>query len=179
LVDNRGGSHTDVISQICEMKLQYEIIHKNEIDDSHRSTFANLLKLQGKVKGNLLDKADRCMFICIVTLNNKPVAIGGIKPSTNADFKSDKSDLLAFESVFNWELGYIYTNKDHSGKGIASTLVRILLEEFGSENIMASTEITANPGMIRILEKNGFRHFGKPWKSGIHDNYLGLFLKFK
>jgi hypothetical protein len=34
-----------------------------------------------------------------------------------------------------------------------------------------------NPGMVRILERNGFRAFGKPWKSGIHGNMLGLFLR--
>lgn len=43
---------------------------------------------------------------------------------------------------------------------------------------MASTEIAANPGMVKILEKHGFRQFGKPWKSSLHKNYLGLFLKF-
>lgn len=42
-----------------------------------------------------------------------------------------------------------------------------------------SAAITANPAMVRMLEKMGFRLFGKPWKSGIHDNYLGLFLKLE
>lgn len=161
------------------MTLQYEIIHKKDINDSHRSTFADLLKLQGKVKGNLLEKAERCKFICIVRLNASPIAIGGIKPKTKEDFESDKADLMNIESSFEWELGYIYTDKDFSGKGIASNLVKILIEEFGSGNLMASAEINANPGMVRILEKSGFRHYGKPWKSGIHDNYLGLFLRFK
>lgn len=159
------------------MTLQYEITQKKDLQDSHRSTFADLLKLQGKVKGNLLEKADRCKFICIVRFNDNPIAIGGVKPKD--DFESDKADLTNLENSFEWELGYIYTYKEHSGKGIASNLVKILLEEFGNSNLMASTEITANPGMVKILEKNGFRHYGKPWKSGIHDNYLGLFLKFK
>ncbi len=30
--------------------------------------------------------------------------------------------------------------------------------------------------MVKILEKNGFRLFGKPWKRNIHDHFLGLFL---
>ncbi len=44
---------------------------------------------------------------------------------------------------------------------------------------MASTEISVNPGMVKILESNGFKLFGKPWKSSIHEHFLGLFLKFK
>jgi len=43
---------------------------------------------------------------------------------------------------------------------------------------MATTEISNNPGMVAILNKNGFKQYCKPWKSSIHKNYLGLFLKF-
>lgn len=42
------------------MKIEYEIIQRTEIDDSIRSTFAEMLRKQGKVKGDLLTKADRC-----------------------------------------------------------------------------------------------------------------------
>lgn len=161
------------------MTLKYDIIYKKDIQEKHRAVFGDLLKRQGKVKGDLLKKADRCKIICIVSLDENPIAIGGIKPKTTEDFQKDKADLLDLEDFFLWELGYLYTDTKHSGKGIASNVSKILLEEFGKENIMASTEITANLGMVKILEKCGFRHYGKPWKSGIHDNFLGLFLKFK
>jgi hypothetical protein len=161
------------------MTLKYEIINRNNLQEVHRSVFAELLKRQGKVKGNFIEKADRCKFICIVSIDEKPIAIGGIKPNTSEDFQKDKADLMDIESSFEWELGYMYTDHEHLGKGIASNVVRILLEKFGKRNIMASTEITANPGMVKILEKYGFRHYGKPWKSGIHENYLGLFLRFE
>ena len=76
-------------------------------------------------------------------------------------------------------MGYIYTNPHFTGKGIASTMVNLLIVEYGDENLIASTEISANPIMVKILSKNGFRHYGNPWKSAIHTNYLGLFLKYK
>jgi GNAT superfamily N-acetyltransferase len=161
------------------MSLKYEIIHNKDILVSHRKTFVELLEKQGKVKGNLYEKADRCKFICIVSIDNIKVSIGGIKPKTTSDFESDKADLSGLENAFDWELGYIYTDKAYSGKGIAGQVVKLLLEEFGIGNLMASTEITANPMMVKILENNGFRHYGTPWKSGIHNNRLGLFLRFK
>lgn len=161
------------------MSLKYEIIYNDEINDNHRTVFGDLLKRQGKVKGDLSKKADRCKFICIVTLDENPIAIGGIKPKTIDDFQKDKADLTELAVSFEWELGYLYTDTKHSKKGIASNVSKLLLEEFGKDNIMASTEITANPRMVKILEKYGFRHYGKPWKSGIHENYLGLYLKFK
>ena len=72
-----------------------------------------------------------------------------------------------------------YTKKKYAGQGIATMIAKLLINEYGEENLMASTEITANPAMVNILQKNGFRLFGKPWKSDIHENYLGLYLKFK
>lgn len=160
------------------MTLKFEIIHNKDILAEHRSVFAELLKLQGKVKGDLLTKADRCKCICIVSIGDKPIAIGGIKPKTIEYFQKDKAELMNMEGSFEWELGYLFTDTNHSGKGIATNVSKLLLQEFGKNNIMASTEISANPCMVKILEKNGFRQYGKPWKSSIHENYLGLFLKF-
>lgn len=161
------------------MKIEYEIIQRDQFDDSIRSIFATLLSKQGKVKGNLAAKADRCKVICIARVDGVAVAIGGIKKKTESDFSNEKSGLPALAKEFEWELGYLYTERDQCGRGVASTIARLLVEANGSGNLMASTEIAANPAMVRILEKQGFRLFGKPWKSSIHDKYLGLFLKFK
>ena len=161
------------------MNIEYQIILKEGITDSHRTTFAQLLKEQGKVKEDLNLKADRCKLIGFVILDGRAIGCGGIKVKTLSDFSREKANLPDESQNFDWELGYIYTKPDYSGKGIASILISNLISEYGDENIMASTEISANPGMVRLLEKNGFRHYGSPWKSGIHSNYLGLFLRYK
>ena len=160
------------------MNIQYNIIRKNDLTDSHRNTFENLLKIQGKVQGKLSEKADRCKLLCIVTSNDTPVAIGAIKSKTQSDFDKQKADLTTLSDDFKWELGYLFTVDNHKGNGIAANIVKLLIKEYGDDNLMASTEINANPAMVKILERNGFRHYGKPWKSNIHKNFLGLFLKF-
>jgi len=161
------------------MVLEFKIVFKKNIEDSDRKIFADLLKKQNKVKGNLQTKADRCKLICIVSKDKQPIAIGGIKPKTRTDFDLNKANLPEIGKEFDWELGYLYTESDYSGSGIAGFLVKTLIREYGKENLMASTETTQNPAMVRILEKNGFKQYGKPWKSEIHENYLGLFLKFE
>lgn len=161
------------------MNIQYNIIANKDIQNSNRETFNKLLEIQGKVQGNLSEKADRCKIICIASINDEPIAIGGIKPKTNSDFNKEKADLPNLSKEFEWELGYLFTIEKYCGKGIASNIVRLLIGEFGKNNLMASTEISSNPGMVKILERNGFRHYGKPWSSNIHGNYLGLFLKFR
>ncbi|MEZ9259858.1 GNAT family N-acetyltransferase [Vibrio splendidus] len=161
------------------MKLEFEVIDKDDLQDSHRELFAEMLKLQGKVGGTLIEKADRCKSICIASIDGKAVAIGAIKAKTNSDFTEAKAGLPELSKEFNWELGYLFTDPKFQGRKLARSIVQVLIHHFGDENLMASTEISANPGMVKILESNGFRLFGRPWKSSIHENFLGLFLKFK
>jgi len=159
------------------MKIEYEIILKDHLTDEVRKIFADMLKQQGKVQGNSLEKADRCKILCIAKINGEAVAIGAVKFKTDSDFSHSKSGLPDLRDYFEWELGYLYTSPKNAGKGIAKNVTRMLVDEFGNGNLMASTEVTANPAMVSILEQLGFRLYGKPWKSAIHDNYLGLFLR--
>ena len=161
------------------IKIEYEIIKKEELNDNIRGIFAEALKKQGKVKDDLSIKADRCKLICIAKVNEDIAGIGAIKVKTESDFSNEKASVPELSKAFEWELGYLYVNPGYSGKGIASNITRMLIDVYGNGNLMASTEISANPAMVKILEKFGFRLFGKPWKSGIHKNYLGLFLKFE
>ncbi len=161
------------------MKIEYEIIRREDFEDEHRKLFSEMLQKQGKVQGNTMSKADRCKMICIAKIDSKVVSIGAIKKKTESDFSNEKAGLTEFADQFEWELGYLFTENGYSGKGIASTIARTLIESYGNDNLMASTEISENPAMVKILEKNGFRLFGRPWKSRIHENYLGLFLKYK
>lgn len=161
------------------MNPEYKIIDRHNLTNKDRKIFAELLKKQGKVEGNLLSKADRCKEICIAYVDDIPVAIGGIKKKTKTDFDKKKANLLELEKDFDWELGYIYTEKNFNGKGISSSIVKLLLQKNKNINLMASTEISENPAMVSILQKNGFSLKGKSWKSNIHENELGLFLKCK
>lgn len=160
------------------MKIEYDLILKNQLTDKVRECFAVALKQQGKVQGDLRTKADRCKFLCIAKIDGKVTGVGAIKVKTQSDFSDEKAGLPKQSSDFEWELGYLYTDPNYAGKGIAKNIARMLLDEFGQENLMASTEISANPAMVRILEKLGFRLYGNPWKSNIHNNYLGLFLRY-
>lgn len=162
-----------------ENEFDFKLIKKVELQDDERKIFAALLKKQGKVRGDLNLKADRCKLICIVYKDETPVAIGGIKQKTTSDFYKEKANLPDLEKKFDWELGYIYTTPEYTRKGIAKTIVKTLMENYGDNNIMASTEINDNPGMVKILKTYGFEHSGAIWQSNIHFKNLGLFLRYK
>ncbi|PCE65136.1 GNAT family N-acetyltransferase [Salinivibrio sp. YCSC6] len=161
------------------MRIEYQVLVKSDINASVRDTFAKALKRQGKVQGDVSEKADRCKLLCIARIDDEVVGIGAIKVRTKSDFSEQKADLSKLSDDFDWELGYLFTDPAHTGKGIGRNIARLLVDAYGQENLMASTEVSANPRMVKILEALGFRHYGKPWKSAIHDNYLGLFLRFQ
>lgn len=160
------------------MNLKIILIKKEDFDDNHRDVFQRLLKEQGKVLGNLFEKVDRCKEICIAYFENEPVAIGGIKIKTSSAFSSEKSNQVDLQEQFEWELGYIYTKKDYRKRGISSFIVKALVEENININLMATTETIENPGMVKVLKKNGFNLYGNEWKSAISNENLGLFLRF-
>jgi hypothetical protein len=161
------------------MEITYQTIEKKDFDENHREILASMLDQQGKVQGDLRQKIYRCKLLCIASVDNDVAAVGAIKEKTASDFSNEKAGLPNLSGDFEWELGYFYTKEKYAGKGMASMIAKLLIEKYGKENLMASTEITANPAMVSILQKHGFRLFGKPWKSTIHKDYLGLFLKFK
>lgn len=158
-----------------EDKPTYSIIKADELRKHHREAFAELLEEQGKVEGNLSTKVDRCRLICFALLEEQPVGIAAIKPKSKSDFSKSKSGLVKLEKNFEWELGYVFSARE--GKGIASEMIARLLFEVENENLMATTEIETNPGMVRILKNNGFKRCGNSWPSKIHGDSLGLFLR--
>ncbi|WP_319500717.1 GNAT family N-acetyltransferase [uncultured Draconibacterium sp.] len=159
-------------------KYKFRIIFRNEIDDTLREVVAHLLKEQKKVQPPYEEKADRCKVICVVFDDERPVALGAIKIKTKSVFGRDKANVPELSNKFDDELGYIYVKSKYEGQGIASKVVSLLLKEFRNVNLMASTETTANPGMVKILKRFGFRHYGSTWHSSMeHKNELGLFLK--
>ena len=161
------------------MKIDYVVLNQKEITPEIAQIFVNLLKQQGKVRNPTIEKIFRCRKLAYAKFGNEMVRIGAIKRKTSIDFNENKADLPKLRNNFTWELGYIYTMKYFEGNHIASEIVNRLLTGLENENLMASTEIEANPAMVNILEIRGFMRHGKSWKSILHKDQLGLFLRYK
>ncbi len=159
-------------------EITYKLDTPDNISETDKSVFLELLIQQGKIKRPTLERINHCPLLCTCKINNKMVSIGAIKPKTSNVFDNDKADLDSIRNDFSFELGYCFTLPDLTKKGFSSLVVNLLLDEFKEANIMASTELRLNNPMLQILEKNSFKQFGKPWKSTIHEGTLGLFLKY-
>jgi RimJ/RimL family protein N-acetyltransferase len=160
------------------LEIIYKIDTPCNFSEEEREIFCGLLQQQRKVTNPTIEKVNRCILLSVCRVNNQIASIGAIKPKTNSDFNSEKSDLEELRNEFQLELGYCFTLPDKTGQGYSSTITRMLLDMVKNKNVMASTEIRSNNSMIGILERNGFTQFGKPWKSIIHKGILGLYLKF-
>jgi len=159
--------------------MKYTIIDNDTISDEIASCFLKLLIRQNKVKKPGINKIKQCRCLCICKCDGRIIGIGAIKKKTKSDFFGNKAKLQNLEPEFSWELGYCFTDENYRGKGISSTIVGLLLDKIGSENLMASTEICPDNPMIKILKSNAFVMHGAQWRSSIHGGSLGLFLRFK
>ena len=157
-----------------------EIVYKTgsptEFTQAEKATFRDLLIKQGKVRNPTVQKVERCVWLCVCKVDGQIVSIGAIKPATKSDFDKDHAQLEKLAKDFTLELGYCFTEPDHTRKGYSSTVVNFLLEN-QKTNLIASTELRNDNGMIYVLQKFGFKQYGKPWKSVIHGGLLGLYLR--
>jgi hypothetical protein len=162
-----------------KVMVEYQIDIPTNFSAADKQTFLKLLIEQKKVVNPSITKIENCKLLCTCRADNMIVAIGAIKPKTAADFGKLKANLIHVKDEFEFELGYCYTKPKHTRKGYSSRIVQKLLESNGRSNLMASTELTLENSMKRILERNGFKHFGSTWKSVIHGGSLGLFLRYE
>lgn len=160
-------------------ELTFKILDKEKITTEIANSFIDLLIKQGKVEKPTVERIKSCRQLSLCYTDNELIGIGAIKPKTKSDFAVNKADLSNIEQQFDWEIGYFFTDINFRGYGISTTIARLLLKGKDKENIMASTELYPDNAMIKVLEKFGFRQYGKPWLSKRHDGTLGLFLKFK
>ncbi|HRE75262.1 MAG TPA: GNAT family protein [Flavobacteriales bacterium] len=160
-------------------ELTFKILDKAKITTDIANSFIELLVKQGKVDKPTVDRIKSCRQLSLCYADSKLIGIGAIKPKTKSDFATTKADLMNIEQQFVWELGYFFIDDNYRGYGISTTIARLLLKGKDKENILASTELYPDNVMIKVLEKFGFRQYGKPWLSKRHDGTLGLFLKFK
>lgn len=161
------------------LELTFKILDKTRITTDIANSFIDLLVKQGKVEIPTVKRIQSCRQISLCYVDNKLIGIGAIKPKTKSDFSERKADLINIEQQFTWELGYFFTDTSFRGFGISTTIARLLLKDKDKENFLASTELYPENVMVKVLEKLGFRQYGKPWLSKRHDGTLGLFLKFK
>lgn len=159
-------------------KTVYELNEPKNFSSSNRQAFRDLLVKQAKVTNPTIEKVNRCSLLCFCKVDNEIVSIGAIKPKTRSDFSFTKANLGDLQNDFQFELGYCFTLPDHTGQGHSSKIVDILINRIGHVNLMASTELRVDNSMVGILVRRGFKQYGKPWKSTVHNGTLGLFLKF-
>lgn len=156
-------------------KIEYDLINQSNFSKEDGMHLAYFLEKQGRVRGNLLSKIDRCKIVCFASSSGERIGVGAIKKKTSEDF--NYAELPELAQKFDWELGYFYTENEFTGLGIGKGIASRLIKAFGEGNLMASTEFENNPSMDRILVSNGFKLFGKSWTSRMTGNKLGLYLK--
>lgn len=139
--------------------------------------FLQLLIQQDKVVNPSIAKISRCKILAAGFVDDEMVCIGAIKPKTASDFTEAKANLSELTNFFEWEIGYFFTKPKHEGNKYSSQLLDSLINDYGSDNLMASTEIRDGNRMINALENRNFVQMGQGWLNSKATETLRLFLK--
>ncbi len=142
-------------------------------------SFLTLLKKQGKIENPVRWKIMRCRLLGAGFVEDNMVCIGAIKPRTFSDFTAAKANLPNLADLFDWEVGYFYTEPKYEGNKYSSGILDGLITHYGTGNLMASTEIREGNRMINSLQNRGFVENGNSWTSVKSSASLRLFLKYK
>jgi len=161
------------------MTLTFKIDIPNKLSQKDRSNFLKLLILQGQVSDPNAVKVNSCPLICIVYVDNIPIAIGAIKQVYKTPFV--KANVANYKNDFNHELGYLFVinsvAKNVRGLGIATTICRLLIKHLEVSNIFATTEDSSKNPMLHILYKIGFKKLGDTYKGGQTKKNISLLVK--
>lgn len=160
------------------MTIEYLMGSPAVFSQDEKEAFRLLLIEQDKVNNPTIEKVDRCLHLCMAAVRGKIVAIGAIKPKTEADFRADTSGESARSDDFSWELGYCYTQPSYWRRGIGSHIIEKLLERMTGHHLLATTELRADNSMLGLLERAGFLRYGATWKSTRSGEDLALFLRY-
>ena len=105
--------------------------------EDEKQQIVNLLIKQGKVINPSIEKLNNCRIISALSVDNEIISIGAIKPKTASDFSKEKADLEPRSKEFDWELGYCYTEPEHTRKGYSSAIVDELISKGEDTNLLA------------------------------------------
>ncbi len=104
-------------------------------------------------------------IVSIASLKN-PSPTYRWKITTSANFPLDKG-------TYQYELGWIFTSREHRGKGYSSKLIQKLLSN--KRNIFATIKEQNKPS-ISLLTKLGFKQVGNKYKSTMGNYNILLFV---
>ena len=132
----------------------------------------------GEVVSAGLDQRIRAAkLLAFVREGSLTVAVGALKRPVAQHRESvfAKAVASAHPTSFPFELGWIYVAPDQRDKGVASKIVRQLLE--GSDDAVYATARTTNQQMIKILITFGFQQDGEPFQGELSAEQLVLLVR--
>lgn len=157
------------------MVKKFKVDKPDLFSEEEKDQFLQLLKEQGQVSNPTLERINASTLICLAFVDNNPIGIGAIKNVYKSPF--DYAEVPELKEDFDHELGYIYVKEGHKKLGIGKEISRLLLQDLGSKNVFATTELSDENSMKFILEKLSFKQIGKSYKGGKTGKDIALFVK--
>jgi hypothetical protein len=150
----------------------------SEFGDGEKGRIRELIVLGHEVDPEgLMKRVKECHRLATITVDGIIVAVGAIKAPDHDHLRgvAERSQTPQVTSC-RGELGYLFTEVRHRGKGYSGRLVKGLLAGFRGP--LYATARSGNTPSESLLRRADFIQSGKPWPSREHpDKHLRLWLR--
>lgn len=156
----------------------FEVRSPSELSDSATESFKELIKKGGQVDvARLPELVLGASKLAFARQGPLLVGVGGIKrPRPAYQIRVFEKAGVADPGRYPFELGWLFVEEDHRGKGLSLKLVDALCASVESAGKYATSHIS-NVMMHRTLERAGFQRVGSVFAGRRSQKDLLLFTK--
>lgn len=150
----------------------------DECSSEEIDKFCEFVRMGGEVESQgLTNRIKKAALLVFLYSGKDLIGVAAIK-NPNAGYKAEvfqKATATALPEGFALELGWVYVDPEHRGKGLSRKLVEAALASAEKQNVFATSR-TDNKAMHKTLLKFGFSKEGRPYRSGMSEHNLELFV---
>lgn len=160
------------------MAYTVEVFSPEDMSPDTERAFRALVRKSGEVSLTTLTGLVSTAFaVGYVRVDERLIAVGGLK-RPNADYRAKvfRKAKVADPGRYPYELGWLFVEDGHRGKGLASELTFALTDRLGDAKAYA-TSLTTNSRMHNTLKKAGFKRVGEQYESSRAGLELALFVR--
>lgn len=144
--------------------MEISVLAPSDCTEEELAIFFRLVEEGGQVNTKtLMNRIKSARLLAFGYVDKELTCVSSIKiPDIGYKNRIFKSASIESESkLYSFELGYSMTKEKHRGNGYNFKLNSTLLSKLELSKVYATT---ANPGMIHLLKKLGFKSIGKSFK---------------
>jgi len=150
--------------------------HPSLCSDAEISAFQSLVRANGQASAARVPQSELLAFLH--SSDGELIAVGAIKnPNPGYQQRVFATYAGLTDPSDTWpahEVGFFSIAREYQGQGLGRRILQALINEMPHAPLFATTR---TPGMVRLLEEQGFAAVGKRWVTATEQVPLALYIR--